>query len=210
MDNSIPTHSQAKGVESVAIVQRAELLQSQARKVITALNVVERWGRVGRVAAVGSSQFGVMASHNLDFEIYVDHPQIGEGFAVIQGMAQVPGVQQILYLNVLDTPDPGLYWRVDYRDSEGTVWDIDQWLVPNDHRYAGVAEGLVESMKRVLTDETRRIILEIKTARPDLPAFRGIDIYKAVLRDGVRTKGQFGAWLESHPPCLEQIETWHP
>ena len=210
MDNAVPIDFETTGMESVAVLKRAEFLQSQARKVLSDLNLVERWGNVGRVAAVGSSQFGVMASYNLDFEIYVDDPQIEVGFEVIQGMAQVPGVQQILYLNVLDTPDPGLYWRVDYRDAEGTMWDIDQWLVPNSHPYAGVAERLVESMRRVLTDEARRIILEIKTARPELPACRGIDIYKAVLRDGVRTKEEFEAWFRAHPPCLERIETWHP
>lgn len=192
------------------LLQRADALQERAGMVVEALGLVGRWGRAGRVAAVGSSQFGLMASHNLDFEVYTDSPDIHSGFKVVGGIAQVPGVREILYLNVLNTPDPGLYWRIDYEDADGTVWDIDQWLVPNDHPHAGVAERLAASMRGALTETTRRAVLEIKSARQGLPKCRGIDIYKAVLRDHVRSVGAFARWIEANPPALDSIETWHP
>lgn len=204
------TYTALNAPDSEAIIRRADTLQAKAQEVIETLGLEPRWNQVGRVAKVGSSQFGLMASANLDFEIYVEKPEISVGFEVIQKIAQTPGVKQILYLNVLDTPDPGLYWRVDYVDGEGTLWDIDQWLVPNDHPHAGIAERLVESMRRALTDETRRIILEIKAARSEKLKCRGIDIYKAVLKENIRTPEAFMAWFSAHPPCLDAIETWHP
>ncbi len=210
MERTSPVGLETIGFSPDALIQRADSLQAKASQIIEVLGLVRRWSRVGRVAMVGSSQFGLMASTNLDFEIYVERPDIAVGFEVIRAIAQTPGVRQVLYLNVLDTTDPGLYWRVDYADSEGTLWDIDQWLVPNDHPHAGVAERLVESMRQALTNETRRIILAIKAARPELLKCRGIDVYKAVLRDGVKTPDEFARWLSVHPPSLEMIETWHP
>lgn len=209
MDTILPANDETKP-SSHALLERADTLQSRAREVVETLGLIRRWGQVGRVAPVGSSQFGLMASTNLDFEIYVERPEIRAGFDVIQGIAEIPGVQQVLYLNFLGTPDPGLYWRVDYTDDEGTLWDVDQWLVPNDHPHAGVAERLVTSMRQALTAETRRVILEIKAARPELPKCRGIDVYKAVLKDHIRTPEAFAQWFEANPPSMEAIETWHP
>lgn len=197
-------------LSSEALIARADALQAKAASVIETLGLVNRWRQVGRVAMVGSSQFGLMGSANLDFEIYVEQPAISAGFQVIQEIAHIPGVRQLVYLNVLDTPDPGLYWRVDYEDETGTLWDIDQWLVPNSHPNAGMAETLVKTMREALTEETRRSILAIKAARPNLPKCRGIDIYKAVLKDSIRTPEAFAQWLEAHPVSMEVLETWHP
>lgn len=193
-----------------ALLHRADQLQTKAQAIVDTLGLVSWWEQVGRVARVGSSQFGLMASSNLDFEIYVDQPEISAGFDVLREIALTPGVKQVLYLNVLDTSDPGLYWRVDYLDTEGTLWDIDQWLVPNTHPHAGMAEHLVEAMRKTLTDEMRRRILTIKAARPSLPKCRGIDIYKAVIRDRVESPEAFARWFQANAPSLEAIETWHP
>lgn len=195
---------------SDALVRRADALQARAREVMETLGLVRRWSQVGRVAVVGSSQFGLMACPNLDFEIYVERPEIGDGFAAIRDIAQTPGVTQVVYLNFMGTSDPGLYWRMDYRDAAGTLWDIDQWLVPNDHPHAGVAETLVASMRQALTDEARRTILEIKASRGAQPKYRGIDVYRAVLRDHVGTPAEFVRWLAANPPSLDTVDTWHP
>ncbi len=210
MSKSDQTFLDMTDSSSDTLVRRADSLQAKARQIIETLGLVSRWSRVGRVAMVGSSRFGLMASPNLDFEVYVERPEIGVGFEAIRDIAKTPGVKQVLYLNFLGTSDPGLYWRVDYADAEGTLWDVDQWLVPNDHPHAGMAEAFVESMRQTLTDEKRRIILEIKAARPEQPKCRGIDIYKAVLKDSVKTPEEFARWLAANPPSLETIETWHP
>jgi len=210
MDMSNPPFFDATGLDSAALLRRADALQARARQVVADLGLADRWGRVGRVAEVGSSRFGLLVSPNLDFEIYVEQPEIGVGFEVIRDMARTPGVAQVVYLNFLGTADPGLYWRIDFRDAAGELWDIDQWLVPNDHPHAGVAETLAAAMQRALTDETRRAILEIKASRSEPPKYRGIDVYRAVLRDRVRTPAEFVQWLAAHPSSPETIETWHP
>ncbi|MCE5228133.1 hypothetical protein LLG95_00870 [bacterium] len=193
------------------LLEKASDLCARAHRVMDQLGLVERWGKVGKVCLVGSVRFGLMATPNIDFEIYVDRPTIRAGFETIQSFAEVEGVRQIQFCNFMNTPtDPGLYWRIDYEDNEGVLWDIDNWLVPFAHPHAGLADGLATAMQRALTDETRRAILTIKNAASaNGTKFRGIDIYKAVLAGGVRAYDDFTTYIREHPPTPE-IETWHP
>ncbi len=46
---------------------------------------------------------------------------------------------------------------------------------------------MADRIGAVLTDETRRAILQIKYDTPDEVKIMGIEYYQAVLRDGVRT-----------------------
>jgi len=146
-------------------------------------------------------RFGLMRHPNLDLEIYTEAPQVAEGFAVVGELAQVPGVVQVQYFNAMDTADQGLYWRVDYRDERGDIWDIDNWLVAHDHPNAGLADGLASALEAKLTPAQRLAILTIKDAQdPDHKA-RGVDIYKAVLVGGVATPQEFEYWRSANPPA---------
>ena len=40
-------------------------------------------------------------------------------------------------------------------------------------------------------------------AAPDLAALLGLEVHTAVLEDGVRTPGQFAAWLDRRAPAGE-------
>ena len=172
------------------------------------LGLLERWARVGRPVVVGSLRFGMMRHPNLDLEIYADTPQVAEGFAVVAELAQVPGVRQVFYLNAMDTPDQGLYWRVDFEDEQGDLWDIDNWLVAHDHPNAGLADGLATALAAKLTTEQRLTVLTIKNAQDCANKARGVDIYKAVMAGGVRTAQEFEAWRAANPPA--EIELWRP
>jgi hypothetical protein len=60
-----------------------------------------------------------------------------------------------------------------------------------------------------LASHSRRTILQIKheIRCRDLDT-RSIEIYKAVLRDGVSTYAGFETWLAEHPP--KKLEDWMP
>jgi hypothetical protein len=188
--------------------EKAVELQKQAQQVMEDLRIRYRWELVGKPILVGSANFGLMTTPNLDFEIYVEEPDIRMGFDTVREIAALPGVRQIQFLNFMGTSDPGLYWRIDYQDQQGVLWDIDNWLVPFSHPYAGMAENFATAMKEALTDEARQIILAIKSQLPPENKFRGIDVYKAVFCGGVRDTKQFMEWIAKYPPV--EMETWKP
>ena len=190
------------------LLQKAGELKERGWEVVRRLGLLERWSRVGKPVLVGSLRFGLMCRHNLDLEIYAERPQVADGFAVVGELAQQPGVLRVQYFNALDTPDQGLYWRVDYKDEQGDIWDIDNWLVAHDHPNAGLADGLATALEAKLTPAQRLAILTIKDAQDRTNKARGVDIYKAVLTGGVATPQEFEYWRLANPPA--EIELWRP
>ncbi len=196
------------------LLERSARLAGQAENIIAFLRVRELWGRLGRVVLVGSARYGLLNTPNIDFEIYVEQPNAAAGAAIMTEIAAAPGVTGLVHHDFMDTPDPGLYWRLDYLAQDGERWDFDIWLVPFSHPFAGMAEAFAQAMAQALTPETRATILLLKaelavraanngTSRP-----RGIDICKAVLQDGVHNAEGFDAWLGLNPP--PEMETWRP
>ena len=194
--------------EGQRLLQKAAELQGRGWEVLRALGLLEAWAPVGRPMLVGSLRFGLMCHPNLDLEIYTEQPSVADGFAVVGRLAQLPGVRSVLFLNALNTPDQGLYWRIDYQDQRGDLWDIDNWLVAHDHPHAGLADGLARTLEAKLTEAQRLAILRIKNAQDPAHKARGVDIYKAVLTGGVATLPEFEHWRAAHPP--QEIELWRP
>lgn len=194
-----------------ALIQKADSLSRRARHVIETLRLAEIWAHVGRTCFVGSARFGLMMTPNIDLEVYAERPDIRVGFDAVREIAETHGVRQIQFCNFMGTPeDPGLYWRIDYVDGEGMLWDIDNWLVPNDHPHAGLADALATAMQQALTHEARLRILSIKQATADhKPKPRGVDVYKAVMSGGVSTVEEFLDYTRVNPPAAG-IETWRP
>ncbi len=91
----------------------------------------------------------------------------------------------------------GLYWGVYLGDERAGAWKIDIWAV-DQGEYERVAEAGREISAR-LTDEYRSRILDIKAACWRDPRYRkqysSMDIYRAVLDDGVSTVAEFSDLL---------------
>ena len=186
-------------------------LQTRACQIIEATRIQTLWETIGHTYLVGSARFGLMTTPNIDFEVYVEKPDPRDGFSVMREISSLSGITQIHYLNFLDTEDPGLYWRIDYRDNKNVLWDFDNWLVPYTHPHAGMADAFAKSMIRALNPTTRATIVTLKAALAQLDSSnkpRGIDIYKAVLRDSVQSVEAFREWQANNPPA--PMETWHP
>ena len=87
----------------------------------------------------------------------------------------------------------------------GHAWQVDLtlWLHDPHHNVTRWHEELRER----ITSEQRRAVLRIKDEwhrRPEYPGeVGGLEVYTAVLADGVRTPGQFAAWLERRAPAVD-------
>jgi len=192
------------------ILARAEADQSRARAVIEKTGIVAAWEAVGAtVNLVGSLRTGLLLHHlDIDFHIYSQPLRLEDSFAAMARIAAAPGVLRAQFVNLLDAEDRCLEWHAWCEDDAGGQWQIDMIHMAADSPWAGYFEQVAERIGAVLTPETRRAILEIKAAVPQDEKVMGIEIYQAVLRDGVRGWEQFTRWREANP--ARGIVAWMP
>ena len=188
----MPSRLESDEALAAVLLQRAEQRRAAASEVVASLQLMERWAEVGAPVLVGAVAYGVVVAPDVDLEIYCEQPRIEAGFGVVSQVAALPGVWKVRFSNELDGPDQGLYWQVRYRTA-GEVWKVDMWLLANDHPGPKAIDA-VEPMRRALTAETRAAILEIKEGLAGRYDVRSVDVYRAVLDNGVRSLGAFTEW----------------
>ena len=168
------------------ILEIAAANQQRAREVIRDTDLEAIWRSVGAEAnLVGSLRTGLLMKHrDIDFHIYSSPLRVADSFAAMARLAA---------------------W---YEDRDGELWQIDMIHMPRGSAWDGYFERVADRISAVLTDETRRAVLQIKYDTPDEVKIMGIEYYQAVLRDGVRTYAEFEAWRAANP--VEGILEWMP
>lgn len=191
------------------VFQRAEEKRRMAESILADLRLLERWRRYGRPVIVGALAYDLIVDYDIDMEIYCPEIQIDHGFEILRQCAQNQRVTNAQFFNGLHGPDQALYWQLRYLDEGGNHWKIDMWSAPNDYPLPR-SEYFVDPMNQALTQESRRIILELKDARmnhQDLQCL-SIDLYRAVMEDGVQTADDLRNWLKTHE--IGQLTDWKP
>ena len=184
------------------ILQLAAENRQRALRLIEELQLFEAWRSAGATPhPVGSLRSGLLMKHlDIDLHVYSPAPlRIEESFAAVARIARHPGVRAVEYANRLDAEDNCLEWHVQYADKRGALWQIDMIHLPEGSPWEGYFERVADRIAAALTDETRRAILQLKYETPDTERIPGIAYCMAVLRDGVRTYGEFSAWRKRHP-----------
>jgi hypothetical protein len=192
------------------LTERAAGHLRTAMQILADLKLLERWEAYGDPILVGALAYGLLVQPDIDMEIYCHTPRIEDGFNVLQACAQNPRVKKARFANELDGPDQGLYFQLRYLHESGELWKIDMWLISHDHPGPRAAD-LVEPMKRALTNETRRAILEIKEGllQENLDqGYASLNVYRAVLDDGVRKLQYFLEWCRNNK--TDGLLDWRP
>ncbi|HEY6738285.1 MAG TPA: hypothetical protein VI076_05495 [Actinopolymorphaceae bacterium] len=187
------------------LLERQDRLQREATRIEAELDLPRLLGRVGRVVRIGSAASGLMVWRDLDVSIYCDGDAPGRNVATALGelMAR-PGVRELDYRDELGprspsggTHDQRHYATLRYVSAEGETWKVDLSFWTDTGPRGGFSDAA--ALRRRLTDETRLAILWIKDVlhRLDgyLREFAGIDVYEAVLDEGVRTPAEFEVYL---------------
>ncbi|MCE5272285.1 hypothetical protein LLH00_13485 [bacterium] len=182
------------------ILSLAESKRLRALRLLERLELFDLWRKHGEPVLVGAVRYGMVGALDIDMEVYSERPEMRHGFEVMAQAAVRPEVQEVHFVNALETPDRGLYWSLKVRDAEGESWKIDCWHVAHDHPDAHWAERFADAVTRVLTDETRRAILALKAELRGTEGVRGVDLCRAVLGAGVRDSAQFRRWFAANPP----------
>jgi hypothetical protein len=178
-------------------------LQAEARAVEADLRLDELLTPVGQVNRVGSAALGLMVRRDLDLTVVCTRLALEPVAAVGARLAAHPRVHTVTFRNDSrqwktnpNYPD-GLYLGVGYRSPANDDWTLDIWFVDEPERQPDLAH--MRSIPAKLTPEARATILRVKSAWAARPEYgktvRGVDIYTAVLEDGVRTLEEFDAWL---------------
>jgi hypothetical protein len=165
--------------------------------VIRETRVVEIWRELGaEVNLVGSLRTGLLIAHrDIDFHLYTDPFDLEIGFRAMGRLARDPRIVKIRYGNVLEA-EGCVEWHAWFQSAPEERWQIDIIHLRRDSIYAGHMEQVAERIMATLTDETRDAILTIKRDLPPQPKIMGIEVYAAVMRDGVRTLAEMVAWKE--------------
>jgi hypothetical protein len=183
---------------------RQAALQAEARDVLAAPDLAALLADLGPPVFCGSFVSGLMCWREVDVMMLVGpdfSPQ--DVLRVLGRIVRLPGVNGLEYRDERGPRRPTSQVR-DERyhvpvtiDRAGHIWQIDLtlWLHDPHHNLTRWHEELRER----ITAEQRRAVLRIKDEwhrRPEYPGdVGGLDVYTAVLEAGVRTPGQFAAWL---------------
>lgn len=183
------------------IMAIANSYQQQAYKVIEDTAVIDAWKSVGaQINLVGSVKMGLLIKkRDIDFHIYTNPFSLKDSFAAIARLAENKRIKDICYTNLLETDEKCIEWHAWYIDGQSNQWQIDMIHILTQSQYAGKFEAVADQIMSMLTDETRKTILEIKNSIPEGERIKGIEIYKAVLKYGIRDYNGMIKWREANP-----------
>jgi hypothetical protein len=202
--NSVPVLRPAPDEDLWA---RQAALQAQAAAVLADLDVAAIVTDVGPMLLAGSYVSGLMSWPDLDVMVFVGaefSPQ--DVLRLLQRIIDRPGIVGFDYRDERGPRSPtGIarddrYHLVITVARKGHTWRVDLTLWLNDPHPNITAWH--ETLRDTVTADQRTAILRIKDVWHRLPSYPdhigGMQIYDAVLDDGVRTPQQFATWLVVH------------
>ena len=211
-----PTRTEPAKLEpsyAIDLLRRQEALRAEAHTVLADLDLMALLARAGQPVLVGSAALGLMTWRDIDVEVYCDPLGADRVFEAMRPLASHPGITKLRFANwrgpfaTAALPD-GYYWGIRYHIDPGHEWKIDVWFLPDDAPRPG--QGYLQAISAQLTPETTLAILWIKDAWHRLPAYRdrilSVDIYDAVLEQGVRTPAEFDAYLVARGKPAREVQ----
>ena len=187
------------------LAARQAALQAEAGELLAAPDLAALLAEIGPPLLAGSFVSGLMCWREVDVMVLV-----GPDFTpqdVMRLAGRIVGLSGVTGLEYRDERGPrcvtGQVRDERYHvpvtvERAGHVWQVDLTLWLHDP-HLNVTQWHEELRQRI-TSEQRRAVLRIKDEwhrRPEYPGeVGGLEVYLAVLEGGVRTPGEFAAWLE--------------
>jgi hypothetical protein len=189
------------------LLARQAALQDEAREVIAGLDLAALAGEAGPLLVTGSFVSGLMCWRELDVMVLAGRDFSPED--VMDLLARIVRRPGVTGLDYRDERGPRCVtgqlrderYHVTLTVDHAGEWQIDLTLWLHDlHRNV---TRWHEELRERITAEQRIAVLRIKDHWHRQPAYPhhvgGLDIYTAVLDDGIRTLDQFAAWLAQRP-----------
>jgi hypothetical protein len=186
------------------LLARQAALQEQGRELLARLNLDALVADVGPWLVTGSFVSGLMSWREIDVMVLA-----GRDFPprdVMGLMARVvtrPGVTGLEYRDERGTRCVTDQVRDERYHVTLTVEDPDRWRIDLTLWLHDLHRNVTrwhEELRERITAEERLAVLRIKDHWHRQPAYPdrvgGLDIYTAVMDDGIRTLAEFAAWLD--------------
>jgi hypothetical protein len=167
--------------------------QQEAFQIIEELNLIDYLTTLGRAHLVGSVALDLIVKPDIDLHLLLDHPNLIETSSTVT--AYLLDQLKVREVRVTDwRKEGGIKLGVDQYPGESAVWSLDIWITDREET-GGMAA--MEEFSKLLTPKLREIILEIKDYYHRQDRLRdgiSLQIYTAVLKDGVKTIEEFEDW----------------
>lgn len=192
------------------ILEISKQNELRAWKIIKDADIIAIWQSIGaEVNLVGSLKMGLLMKHrDIDFHIYTDSLNISDSFTAIKKLAENPSIKRIEYNNLMDTDEKCIEWHAWYLDEDEQLWQLDMIHILKGSFYDGYFEKMADRICEVLTPETRLTILTLKNDTPEEHKIMGVEYYKAVIQDGIKTYDDLLEWKKDQPN--NRIINWIP
>ena len=184
--------------------QLNKTITSEADNILHDYGLLEMLSRYGNPVTWGSYLLGLMTWRDLD--IYLETSEINETkfFQLGKDIALLLKPHRMHYRNEFIGQTPGLpsglYWGIytifpEFADE----WKIDIWSIDSHQLEAYKRE--FDVLKSDINTDNRPIILAVKYHFCNHPeyrrAFTSMDIYHAVIDEGIRSVKEFSQWLQT-------------
>lgn len=180
-------------------------LTGEADTILHEHGLLTALGKYGSPVVVGSHALGLMVRRDLDINLDCNEITVAGAFQLGQEIAQCLKSPRMQYLNEFYRRTPnlptGLYWGVHTGALNlPDVWNLDIWAL--EAQEMELQQRGPDDLKSRITSDNRPAILAIKHQFCQHPQygriFNGMDVYRAVLNDGVETVDGFSRWLQEN------------
>lgn len=192
------------------LMDKQNALQKEAHKILEQLKLIEKLSKYGKPEIIGSLALGLMVWRDIDIEVEINDSKkenLGELVGIITLNTECRIDFTIIYNAQLIKPNlpKGTYLGIKFYDhlpikeqssKSDKIWKIDIWFLKTENKKGSLKTW---EIKNKLTDDNRKIILEIKNSLWQNPKYKKIitsmDIYIAVLDKGVKNLEDFKKYL---------------
>jgi hypothetical protein len=194
MDN--PTHS------GQSLVSYSGQIYTAANQILRDTKALEIFATIGKVEVIGSLRLKLMYRRDIDFLVISEVIEKRKAEAVTNTLTDSGFFTSVTLKDYQSNPEYdmplGYYWELLYK-KDGHEWKFDVWYLKPEERYTKLVLPAVVKFENILDKDPEKgeIILKLKEHYFDGIKYRdgikSIDIYTAVLEDGINSVEQFEA-----------------